>query len=128
MKKAKFVFFVIIVLFCFYSCAQDDDTMSRYDRVIKFRNDYNSRSSSIGTNIHSSKGGAGNAIAVWDAIFNPGSSTEGITLASISSGNPVEATLNCTGYTNGAIKFDMAEDGADNWKITTVTINGSQKF
>ena len=130
MKKTNYVLIVLIVAisFVFYSCSQNDDSMSGYDRVVKFQNDYNNRSSSIGTNIHPLKGGAGNAITVWDVIFNAGATNEKIYLTNISTGNPIVATLNCSGYTNASIEFTMLLDGVDNWKILSIKINGATKF
>ena len=129
MKKIKWLFiFMIAVLF--YSCSTDDDNgdpaSMMYNRVMKFRNDYNTRNeSALLSNIHPDRGNQADLV-FWDGVLgNNNQVSIDLTIDSINTAtNTVAARISGSSPSlldNSDITFTMKEDGSDNWKIFSIS-------
>ena len=129
MKKMKWlVIFVIAALF--YSCTTNEDDDAIYDRIMKFRNDYNNQNlAELRSNFYSGAADS-TTLAYWDTKLGGGSQVT-ITIkdvntlllplvtAKISSSNGV--------LDNDDITFTMQEESPGIWKIVTIG-GGSVSF
>ena len=128
MKKMKWLFIFVIAIFV-YSCSTNDDDDAVYDRIIKFRNDYNNRNlTALRSNFHSGRAD-GTVLAYWDTVFGGGTQVT-ITISDINTLTSPFVTAKISssnGVRNGDnITFTMQEESAGIWKI--VTIGGAVSF
>ena len=120
MKKMKWFFILLIAVFV-YSCTTNEDDDAMYDRIMKFRNDYNNRNlTALRSNFYLGLADT-STLAYWDTKLGGGTIT--ITDVNTLLSPLVTAKISSSTGTlvNDSVTFTMQQESSGDWKISAIS-------